>query len=222
MEINSNLKQIEQIIVNNAECVKSNFSKALEASSSNVFNNAILPIIVTYFSKILYDYYKEKKEISGDISVIQSDISSMTEILHEMKIIDGFINAYKDPKNRSKLIWVDEPRKENYFALHEALIQKIGRMPKEIPVKIVKFYNFSKAARDAAYPFSKNNCAMDDDKAQESALYVLLATKNSLEAAKQLLQYKSCFIFMRKRSYENEKQTIEAMIAKINNAIQFN
>lgn len=222
MEINSNLKQIEQIIVNNAECVKSNFGKALEDSSSNVFNNAILPIIVTYFAKILYDYYKEKKEISGDISVIQSDISSMTEILHEMKIIDGFINAYKDPKNRSKLIWVDEPRKENYFALHEALIQKIGRMPKEIPVEIVKFYNFSKAARDAAHPFSKNNYTMDDNKAQESALYVLLATKNSLEAAKQLLQHKSCFIFMRKKSYKNERQIIESMITKINIAIQFN
>ena len=222
MEINCVTKKLEQTFKVDSEYIISNLCGKLENSQSNYIKHAIYIAILTYFLKIIFTIFIEKKEIIGDISAIQSDVSSMTEILHEMKIIDGFINAYQNPNKYEKLLWVDGPRKENYYSLYEALAPRIGRMPKNLPNEIVKFYTFSKASRDAAHPFSKKN--EEDNKllpnqVKESAMYVLLATKNSLEAAKSILEYESSYWLKKKKTRKNKIEKVNELLNSINASI---
>lgn len=178
---------------------------------------AIFTGTLTFALSAISSCYRDQVKTQQLITAIKSDASTTVNIMKDLNIIDNFIQVHKNPKKYKSLPWIDAPRRENYFTLYEKISGDIGSLPSELPKEIVKFYNYSKAARDAAQPLL-NNKTMNENEIRSNARYVLVATKNAMNSARTILKYEQNFLLTKKINQE-DTNILDTMLEKIDNEL---
>lgn len=176
---------------------------------------AIFAAALAFLFSVISKYLHEKNEEDALVSALRSDILTTVDILNELKIVDGFIGVFENPSEYKKFSWVDAPRDEDYFSVFNSLLPKIGLLPGRLPGKTINFYNYLKASRDAAKPFSRTLPGISEQEIRESARCVLLSIKKSIDAAEYILLYEDNCSFFHNKIIGVESSALSEIRAKL-------
>jgi hypothetical protein len=94
-------------------------------------------------------FYDLGNQRLGTTDAIASDMLSIGGLFLSARIIDSFIALTNTPNAFLPAGFADKARQENYFAVYEKYIEKLGNLDSESIKAVTAFYAFLRASRDA-------------------------------------------------------------------------